>query len=113
MVFIGGPRQVDKTTLSKALCHDQFAQGKYFNWDSDEDRREVDFVTLINGKIIDLIEVKSSDTTISSNLKYYSERLKPKNTVQIVGELKRSFHQDHILVTNPFEFFKNPAWDGI
>ena len=27
MVFIGGPRQVGKTTLSKAFCHDQFQKG--------------------------------------------------------------------------------------
>ena len=79
MVFIGGPRQVGKTTL---------------------------------GKVIDLIEVKSSDTTISTSLKYYSQKLKPKNTVQIVGQLTRSFNQDHILVTNPGEFFKNPPWEA-
>lgn len=41
MVFIGGPRQVGKTTLSKALCHDQFAGGTYLNWDSDEDRQAI------------------------------------------------------------------------
>ena len=33
MVFIGGPRQVGKTTLSKALCKEAFADGEYFNWD--------------------------------------------------------------------------------
>src|SRR3990167_3205245 len=39
MVFIGGPRQVGKTTLSKAiLCMDTFHNGLYLNWDSREDR---------------------------------------------------------------------------
>lgn len=77
----------------------------------DKDGREVDFVTEVNNTIIDLIEVKNSDTDVSSHLKYYSQKLKPKNTIQIVGNLKRSFHQEHILVTNPIEFFKNPPWE--
>lgn len=77
----------------------------------DKDGREVDFVTKIDGQIIDLIEVKSSDTTISTSLKYYSEKLQPKNTVQIVGELKRPFNQGQVLVTTPIEFFKNPPWE--
>ena len=41
MVFIGGPRQVGKTTLSKAICREQFADGEYFNWDVDNDRRAI------------------------------------------------------------------------
>jgi hypothetical protein len=38
MVFIGGPRQVGKTTLARHLLADA-GQGRYFNWDYDEDRR--------------------------------------------------------------------------
>ena len=41
MVFIGGPRQVGKTTLSKALCHGQFSTHTYLTWDKDEDRRAI------------------------------------------------------------------------
>src|SRR5579862_6064339 len=41
MVFIGGPRQVGKTTLSKSLCHGVFKNGTYLNWDLDEDRRAI------------------------------------------------------------------------
>jgi len=32
MVFIGGPRQVGKTTLAKSLLSDDMP-GRYFNWD--------------------------------------------------------------------------------
>jgi len=39
MVFVGGPRQVGKTTLSKNLCIDLHAECKYFNWDVIDDRR--------------------------------------------------------------------------
>ena len=41
MVWIGGPRQVGKTTLSRSLCYEKFSQGTYLNWDNDEDRRAI------------------------------------------------------------------------
>ncbi len=41
MVFIGGPRQVGKTTLSKELIAKQFDAFKYYNWDNRQDRQEV------------------------------------------------------------------------
>lgn len=41
MVFIGGPRQVGKTTLAKGLLAGDFPNGRYFNWDYDEDRRDI------------------------------------------------------------------------
>lgn len=101
------------TTLLKRLhfIEDYYGHRASLHYIRDKDGREIDFVTQINNKVIDLIEVKNSDTTISQNLKYYSQKLKPKNTVQIVGQLKKSFNQDHILVTSPAEFFKNPPWE--
>lgn len=41
MVFIGGPRQVGKTTLGKAVLENAPKGGRYFNWDFDEDRRDI------------------------------------------------------------------------
>lgn len=41
MVFVGGPRQVGKTTLAKAVLQSSFASGRYFNWDYDEDRQAI------------------------------------------------------------------------
>lgn len=37
MVFLAGPRQVGKTTLSKAVCKNY----EYLNWDIDEDRSRI------------------------------------------------------------------------
>lgn len=76
----------------------------------DKDGREVDFLTVIDGKIMDLIEVKQSDSALSSSLLYYSKLLKPQNTIQLVENLKNSFHKDNVLVTNLIEYFKNPPW---
>ncbi|NQT70720.1 MAG: ATP-binding protein [Desulfobacteraceae bacterium] len=41
MVFVGGPRQVGKTTLAKAVILDNYPDGRYFNWDYDEDRQDI------------------------------------------------------------------------
>jgi uncharacterized protein len=41
MVFVGGPRQVGKTTLAKSILTESYLQGRYFNWDYDEDRRDI------------------------------------------------------------------------
>jgi predicted AAA+ superfamily ATPase len=41
MVFIGGPRQVGKTTLAKMIMDRHFPEGRYFNWDFDEDRQDI------------------------------------------------------------------------
>ena len=41
MVFVGGPRQVGKTTLAKDILSKNFASGRYLNWDFDEDRQDI------------------------------------------------------------------------
>ncbi|MFH0920513.1 MAG: AAA family ATPase, partial [Fibrobacterota bacterium] len=39
MVFIGGPRQVGKTTLTRALLANHFSHVAYYNWDNQGDRK--------------------------------------------------------------------------
>lgn len=42
MVFLGGPRQCGKTTLTQSLLeHRYLNQGHYFNWDDDEDKKKI------------------------------------------------------------------------
>ena len=41
MVFVGGPRQVGKTTLAKAILSGNYPDGRYLNWDFDEDRQDI------------------------------------------------------------------------
>ena len=41
MVFVGGPRQVGKTTLAKAILSSNYPSGRYLNWDYDEDRQDI------------------------------------------------------------------------
>ena len=41
MVFVGGPRQVGKTTLARKLVGNHFQHPGYFNWDNRQDRRSI------------------------------------------------------------------------
>ena len=41
MVFLGGPRQVGKTTLAKYILEHHYPKGRYFNWDYQEDREAI------------------------------------------------------------------------
>ncbi len=41
MVFVGGARQVGKTTLAKDIIAEQFNSNFYYNWDFSPDRRKI------------------------------------------------------------------------
>lgn len=41
MVFLGGPRQVGKTTLAEQLLKEEPHQGQLLNWDDDNDRNAI------------------------------------------------------------------------
>ena len=41
MVFVGGPRQVGKTTLAQWIRENHYPAGRHFNWDYDEDRTDI------------------------------------------------------------------------
>ncbi len=77
----------------------------------DKDGREVDFVTIINGVVIDLIEVKKSDPSVSSSLLYYTRLLQPKRSIQLVYDLKKTFQIEQVLVTNLADYFQTPPWN--
>lgn len=101
------------TTLLKRLhfIEDYFGYRTHLHYIRDKDGREVDFVTVIDNQVTDLIEVKTSNSNIPPSLKYYAKKLSPKRAVLLVADLKRPYHQDGILVTTPIEFFKNPPWE--
>jgi len=72
------------------------------NWDlhylRDKEKHEVDFVITRDRKVIYLIEVKKSDTDISGGLRYYHQKLKPKETIQLVLNLDRRLEKDGIKI---------------
>ncbi len=101
------------THLLKRLhfIEDYYGYSCSLHYIRDKDGREVDFVTIVDGKVQDLIEVKASGGVIATSLKYYQKLLKPNRAVQIVGNLHRPFDQDGIRVMTPIQFFTNPPWE--
>ncbi len=41
MVFVGGPRQVGKTTLAQKIGEEHFTHAEYLNWDYPQDRKGI------------------------------------------------------------------------
>src|SRR3990170_3179489 len=41
MVFLGGPRQVGKTTLSRQIGNEAYKEYEYFNWDTLSHRKKL------------------------------------------------------------------------
>lgn len=72
----------------------------------DKSKREVDFVILKEEQVEELVEVKLSDQKPTAALKYYSEKLKPKKSQQIVYDLKLSYNIGKIKISPPDEAFE-------
>ena len=77
----------------------------------DKEGREIDFVIVKEGEIEELIEVKLSDDEISRSLKYYTKKLNPPKSTQIVMNLRNSYDKDGIEVRSPLEYFSTQLVD--
>lgn len=84
MVFIGGPRQVGKTTLAQQIAEIKFKHANYFNWDK-QDHRE---------RIIKELFDQESDLLIFDELHKYPEW---KNYLKGIFDVDKNKYQ--ILVT--------------
>ncbi len=70
----------------------------------DKQKREVDFVVAERTKPKLSIEVKTSDTTISSSLIYLKEKINPEKNLQLVLNLDRNSEKNGIKVTSLSEW---------
>ncbi len=77
--------------LKKDLLYREDTQGleTQLHYVRDKEKREVDFLTLVEGKMELLVEVKLAETDLSRSLAYYHRRLKPIESLQIVHETTR------------------------
>ncbi len=64
----------------------------------DKEDREVDFVVTLNRRVHWLIEVKASDANPSTSLRHYSEKLRPRESIQLVLNLERAQEKSGIKV---------------
>lgn len=89
-----GGAQLENLVACCLLKHVQFRKDSAGeNWDlfylRDKEKREVDFVVTFNRRVHRLIEVKKSETDISASLRYYTDRLQPRESIQLVHKLDR------------------------
>ncbi len=89
-----GGAQIENLVASALLKHAHFrkdtvGENREIFYLRDKEQREVDFVVTVNRRLDTLIEVKASDPTISSSLHYYTDRLKPRQSIQLVLDLDR------------------------
>ena len=70
----------------------------------DKEGREVDFAITKDRKLESLIEVKWSDEQISKNLTYFSEKLNPSESLQLVAHLKREYSKNKLQVLKAAQF---------
>ena len=75
----------------------------------DSNDREVDFVVTEGRKILACIEVKSSDEEPSPSLRYLSDRLKPKHSLQLVRNCSRAREYGELKVRPLAEWLRQLA----
>jgi uncharacterized protein len=73
----------------------------------DKEKREVDFVITEKSKPIQLIETKLSDSNLSKNLLYYSERFKNTESIQLVKNLDKNKNVSNIKIKKADSFLLN------
>lgn len=98
-----GGAQLENLVACSLLKYAQFRRDVVGeNWDifylRDKESREVDFVVTFNRQVHWLIEVKASDDNPSSSLRYYSEKLRPRESLQLVLNLDRAREKSGIKV---------------
>ncbi len=77
----------------------------------DKDGREVDFCVVIDGMVVELIEAKLNDSTISKSLLYFSEKLKPLKSTQVLySAVTRNKKNNLVLNSIEDEFAKLKRW---
>ena len=92
--------------LLKHLHFLEDTQGKQvaLHYIRDKEKREVDFVTMIEGKIEQLIEVKFAEEEPHAALQYYAEKLKPKKAFQLIHKLERASSRKNIHLQHAAEW---------
>ncbi len=91
---------------SHYLCDAQGTKAELY-YLRDREKREVDFLTRVDGKLEYAIEVKTSDDQFSSSLRYFSERLPGVRAIQLVQNLPKECHYSYGQVSPAAQWLGN------
>ncbi len=64
----------------------------------DKEGREVDFVVTFDHRVHWLIEVKAGDASLSPSLRYYTRKLRPKESLQLVLDLPKRQEREGVKI---------------
>jgi uncharacterized protein len=103
--------KLKNTCAAGLLKHTQFlfdAKGENIklHYLRTKDNREVDFAVSRNGELTQLVEVKLSNNKLSPHLKYFAERFKSVEAIQLVHNLKQNENR------NGINIFRASDWLG-
>lgn len=92
--------------LKKCHFHQDYTGEKMELWFlRDKEQHEADFLVTNENKILDIIETKWSDGTVSPSLLYFAEKLKSPSATQIVGELKKDSTKNNFKLRSAISYF--------
>ncbi len=89
MVFLGGPRQVGKTTLAQGLIHDFYdGHPAYLNWDSGPDRKKIKNREWPNAEQLIVLDEVHKAKTWRNMVKGFYDTLKNTHSFLITGSAR-------------------------
>jgi uncharacterized protein len=77
----------------------------------DKESREVDFVVTRNRRVEWLIEVKTSSDSVGHALGYYTQKLKPRESLQLVLDLERPLEKSGVRIVALAEWLEALPFD--
>jgi uncharacterized protein len=111
-----GEAQLENMVACSLLKFAQFRKDAFGeSWDlfylRDKEGREVDFVVTHNRKVQWLVEVKATDEEIGTGLKYYTRKLLPKESLQLVLNLDRPQEKGGIKLVSLGKWLESLSFD--
>lgn len=93
MVFLGGPRQVGKTTLAKRILADRnlSEDSSYRNWDVLEDRREILREKLPSESSLIVLDEVHKFVRWRSLVKGFFDKFSPRRTILVTGSARLDY----------------------
>lgn len=82
------------------LRHDSAGERWKLYYLRDKEGREVDFVVTLDRRVHWLIEVKSGDAEVSPSLRYYTQKLRPRESLQLVLDLRKPQEREGVKIVD-------------
>jgi uncharacterized protein len=112
-----GGAQLENLVACSLLKYTQFRKDSAGeSWElfylRDKEGREVDFVVTRNRHVHWLIEVKASDDDVGASLRYYTQKLRPKESLQLVLKLHRAQEKSGIKIVPLGKWLESLPFEG-